>query len=305
MSRITDQQLNSLRALPIEGVAQRLGLQVSRHTSLCPFHDDRHPSLHFNVSRNTYKCFVCDAHGGPIDLVMNFLHLSFHEACQWLADGTNIILTEWKPAKKSVPELVAEPVEAFQADKYLRYFDRPFISQLAGEFLFEKRHLDPRVIRWCRLTSWREWLQIPYFDMEGVLTGVQWRYLGADKSQPRFRFPRGSKCHIYNLPVVKMLTPGEPLYITEGCSDCWAMLSSCRKAIAIPSATTLHGNELLKVLKLLAPLSTPLHIYPDADIPGERLYLQLTAIATEAGLCLYRHSLPVGCKDYSDYYVNC
>ena len=46
--------IEKLRALPIEGVAQRLGLHPVRHLSLCPFHDDRHPSLHFNVSRNTY-----------------------------------------------------------------------------------------------------------------------------------------------------------------------------------------------------------------------------------------------------------
>ena len=74
--------IEKIRALPIEGVAQRLGLSPSRHQSLCPFHDDRHPSLHFNVSRNTYKCYVCDAHGGPIDLVMNHLKLSFVDACK-------------------------------------------------------------------------------------------------------------------------------------------------------------------------------------------------------------------------------
>ena len=44
-------------------------------------------------------------------------------------------------------------------------------------------------------------------------------------------------------------------------------------------------------------------MYPDQDIPGEKLYLQLTRIATDAGLCLVRHSLPPDCKDYSDYYV--
>ena len=86
--------IEKIRALPIEGVAQRLGLRPTRHVTLCPFHDDRHPSLHFNVSKNSYKCFVCDAHGGPIDLVMNHLHLSFIEACKWLADDSNIILSE-------------------------------------------------------------------------------------------------------------------------------------------------------------------------------------------------------------------
>ena len=98
------------------------------------------------------------------------------------------------------------------------------------------------------------------------------------------------------------LKAGEPLYIAEGCSDCWSLLSSGHKAIAIPSATTLHQNETLKVFKRLGELHTCLHIFPDQDVPGEKLYLQLTLLSAQAGLTLIRHSLPQGCKDYSDFY---
>lgn len=45
-------QLQKLRDLPIEGVADRLGLRVSRHKALCPFHDDHHASPSFSVRRN-------------------------------------------------------------------------------------------------------------------------------------------------------------------------------------------------------------------------------------------------------------
>ena len=62
--------LDKLRALPIEGVADRLGLKVKNHKALCPFHADSHPSLPFHVKWNTYKCFVCDVHGDPSTLVM-------------------------------------------------------------------------------------------------------------------------------------------------------------------------------------------------------------------------------------------
>ena len=56
-------ELQKLRDLPIEGVAERLGLQVVRHKCLCPFHDDHHASMSFKVSKNTFRCFVCDAPG--------------------------------------------------------------------------------------------------------------------------------------------------------------------------------------------------------------------------------------------------
>ena len=72
-------ELQKLRDLPIEGVAERLGLQVVRHKCLCPFHDDHHASLSFSVRRNSYRCFVCGASGGSIDLVMKYLGKGFRE----------------------------------------------------------------------------------------------------------------------------------------------------------------------------------------------------------------------------------
>jgi len=305
---LSKNDIAKLQDLPIESVASRLGLQVNRHKSLCPFHEDSHPSLTFSVSRNRYKCFVCDAHGGVIDLAMHVLGRNFLDTCHWLADSSNIIIEEWKPAQKPVPERG----EGFNAQKYMRYFERPFINQLARDFLFEKRHLHPEVVKWCRLTSWKEWLQMPYFDVDGHLTGVQWRYLGTDKSQPRFRFPYGSQCHIYNQPVLKMLRPNEPLYIAEGCSDCWSLLSAGHKAIAIPSATLLNKEDLHLLSTLHAQLSTEFHMYPDQDVPGERLFLhlqsmleaQFPSLQGRAGeRLLVRHSLPTCCKDYSDLYL--
>ncbi|MCR4591607.1 MAG: hypothetical protein K5672_00440, partial [Bacteroidaceae bacterium] len=81
-------ELQKLRDLPIEGVAERLGLQVTRHKSLCPFHEDSHPSLSFSVRRNTFRCFVCGESGGPIDLVMRTQRMGFIEACRWLEGKT-------------------------------------------------------------------------------------------------------------------------------------------------------------------------------------------------------------------------
>ena len=43
-------------------------------------------------------------------------------------------------------------------------------------------------------------LQTPYFDREGRLVGIQNCNLILGGS-PRFRFPQGSSCTIYNLPI--------------------------------------------------------------------------------------------------------
>ena len=327
-----------LRSLPVEAVAERLGLRVVRHKSLCPFHDDHHASLSFSPSRNTFRCFVCDARGGTIDLVMRHLNMSFPDACRWLANGTNIILDTYRPRTPTADR----PARPFDAARYARLFEHPWLSDEARTFLFTERRLNPRVVSWCRLTSWTDrqgthWLQTPYFDASGQLIGLQNRNLdygkqkgdegeedkrsvdkgkqeqGSEAKQgraveakpecreaPRFRFPYGSRCTVYNLPVTAMLRPGEPLFITEGCSDCWAMLSAGHKAIAIPSATLLSQADKALLRDLAQRLGTSFHMFPDRDAPGERLFMQLREVLPG----LQHHQLPVGCKDFAEYYVS-
>lgn len=332
------EQLQRLRSLPVEAVAERLGLRVVRHKSLCPFHDDHHASLSYSPSRNTFRCFVCDARGGTIDLVMRHLNMSFPDACRWLANGTNIILDTYRPRTPTADR----PARPFDAARYARLFEHPWLSDEARTFLFTERRLNPRVVSWCRLTSWTDrqgthWLQTPYFDASGQLIGMQNRNLdygkqkkdegeedkrsvdngkqeqGSEAKQgqaveakpdgreaPRFRFPYGSRCTVYNLPVTAMLRPGEPLFITEGCSDCWAMLSAGHKAIAIPSATLLSQADKALLRDLAQRLGTSFHMFPDRDAPGERLFMQLREVLPG----LQHHQLPVDCKDFAEYYVS-
>ena len=127
-------ELQKLRDLPIEGVAERLGLRVRMHKALCPFHDDHHASMSFKVSKNTFRCFVCGASGGPIDLVMRFLNKPFLDATRWLADENNIILEEWKPQTSAISHQTS-----FDASRYARYFDHPFLNEPARKFLFDER----------------------------------------------------------------------------------------------------------------------------------------------------------------------
>jgi len=305
-------ELQKLRDLPIEGGAERLGLQVKMHKALCPFHDDHHASLSFSVRRNTFRCFVCGESGGTIDLVMKVLGKDFLDACRWLG-AEDLLLSSYWGKTDSMSNNSSHRGEAgrglpFDASRYEKFFEHPWLSEAARKFLFEERRLDERVVRWCRLTSWQDkkgvnWLQIPYYNQEGKLVGIQNRNLslgsGLKVQAPRFRFPQGSQCSIYNLPVLKLLQPGEDLYITEGCSDCWAMLSAGHKAIAIPSATLLKRQDVELLSTLNAKLSTKFHMFPDRDEPGERLFLQLKEVLPN----LEHHQLPLGCKDYSEYYV--
>lgn len=161
--------LQKLRDLPIEVVAERLGLRVSRHKSLCPFHEDHHASLSFSLRRNTCRCFACMNESlGTIDLVMRRLGKDFRDACRWLANENNILIEEHRPLESPRtavtqkpsdtqrpldPQKPSDPQRPFDASRYARFFERPWLSESACEFLYGERRLDVRVVRWCRLTS--------------------------------------------------------------------------------------------------------------------------------------------------------
>ena len=228
---------------------------------------------------------------------MHYLNKDFLDACRWLADEHNVILTEYKPKEE-------KPAKPFDPSRYIRFFEHPWLIDEARKFLFEERKLDERVVRWCRLTSYKDrngvpWLTIPYFDREGKLIGVQNRNL-VKGAKPRFRFPRKTETFLYNQPVLNRLHPGDTLFISEGPSDAWSLLSAGHMAVAIPSATLLNPKaaELLKTLD--DELSIRFEMWPDNNEPGDSLFLQLHELLPG----IVRHQLPPGCGDYSDYYLS-
>ena len=295
--------LDEIRATPIEEVAENLGIGIVRHMALCPFHNDKHPSLHFDLKKNRYKCFACGASGNVIDLVMRYNNVGFMEAINWIGNK------EVNTAKDNAYEKKESREEAVDIEYLEVLMKNVCINEDAARFLFDERRIDSRVVEWCGLTSissdtpcWR-WgkafydapsLLIPYRDVDGKLLTVQGRYLGKEK-KPRFKFPHGSQAGMYNKPVIATLKKGDELWITEGPSDCWAMMSAGRKAVAIPSATSLTTGDL-RLLGDGLQKGVSLHMAPDNDRPGMELFKTLKRHFPD----LQGHVLPDGVKDFGE-----
>lgn len=335
--------IQKLQDLPIEQVSEALQISVSRHKALCPFHEDTRPSLTFNVRKNRYRCFVCDASGNSIDLVMKSQGWSFYESCKWLAKQFSVVLSNElgyfqeralkQQVRKVKKELPPPPIDVHYLESLMA---NPVLTEEAQRFLFDERKISPQVVRQIGISSISQpvpmsgnlngsWfnapsLLIPYKDIDGNLLSVQARYLGnsllsvvhsplsPEGQVPRFQFPKGSICSIFNLPVLKTLSGEEELWITEGVTDCLAMLSSGRKAIAIPSATLLKPEDVELITR---PLSEgwrgSFHMYPDQDEPGERLFLELNKLLSphigRVGGGLQHHLLPSKYKDFGEYWA--
>lgn len=66
---------------------------------LCPFHDDKNPSMQVSPQKQIYKCFSCGAGGTCFDFVMGYHKLTFPEAIKMLADRAGVELTPFKPGQ--------------------------------------------------------------------------------------------------------------------------------------------------------------------------------------------------------------
>ena len=97
-------------------------------TGLCPFHDDRtdgnfivRPStVSAKRGANTYRCFVCDHKGGPVQFLMEHERLSFPDAIRWLGkkysepvDDIPLNYTPPPPRPKPAPLPVLEIPRAY------------------------------------------------------------------------------------------------------------------------------------------------------------------------------------------------
>ncbi len=77
--------------------AKHYGLSFDRtgKKALCPYHEDKHPSLSFY--RNGFRCFACGAHGSSLDLTMLLLGLDLRGAARRLNDDFGLGLDIDRP----------------------------------------------------------------------------------------------------------------------------------------------------------------------------------------------------------------
>ena len=80
----------------VEVVSDFVSLQKKGkdYKGLCPFHDDKNPSMSVSPSRGIFKCFSCGAGGNSVHFVMEHERLSYPEALKYLAKKYNIEIIE-------------------------------------------------------------------------------------------------------------------------------------------------------------------------------------------------------------------
>lgn len=119
--------------------------------ALCPFHDDRSPSLHISTSKNICKCFACGEGGTPVSFVMKHEHFTFVEAVRYLGKkyGIEIVERELSPQeleRKSRREQLLS-ANAFARDEFVSAMHQSAEGRRVALSYFRERGLLDETIK--------------------------------------------------------------------------------------------------------------------------------------------------------------
>jgi DNA primase catalytic core len=148
-----DEKERIKREVSIQRLAEARGIKLTRSgkelIGLCPFHDDRHPSLNIDPAKNVWSCKGACGEGGDVFLwVMRAEGVSFHHALEMLKrDHFSLAVGPIQPVKKStVPKLPA-PVTAEAGDRELLLEIVGFYQEAFRQSPEAQRYLESRGLK--------------------------------------------------------------------------------------------------------------------------------------------------------------
>jgi len=154
MGRIPEGEIKRLKEeISVQRLAEGAGVALTRHGAdligLCPFHDDREPSLVITPSKNLWNCLgACGTGGSAIDWVMKAQGLSFRHAVELLrADLPSLAASPpVRPVKRSTVRALPPPVDTDADDRKLLaqvvdYYHETFKGNLEAQSYLQHRGL--------------------------------------------------------------------------------------------------------------------------------------------------------------------
>lgn len=229
------------RYLPLH----RNGSSPKTMLGICPFHDDRHPSLHVNVKDQYYKCFACGESGDLFKFVQKMEGCGFREALEILAGWYGLSETDdYRPtklpsAKKMVQPVREEVVSQLHIDGLLRscqlVFDLLEYYQPEDEMLRETYKafevgLAPSALPFD-YKNFCNRIVFPIRNERGVLVGFAGRYRGETKGTDIRKYINSPTSPVYHKTEIlyglyqaqEAIRQHKFVYITEGYKDVLAM----------------------------------------------------------------------------------
>ena len=125
MPMIPDEEIERIkREADLAAVVRSRGVELKPQghdlVGLCPFHEDKHPSLHVTPGKRLWRCVSCQATGNVIQFVQRYDGVSFRHAFELLKSGKLAALaapSPGAPVKKSTVPRLDSPLAADADDQ--------------------------------------------------------------------------------------------------------------------------------------------------------------------------------------------
>jgi DNA primase catalytic core len=337
MARIPEADIDRLkREVSLERLVQAQGIELRRHGAdlhgLCPFHDDKSPSLVVSPKKNLWHCLgACQAGGSVIDWVMKRDGVSFRHAVEVLrgdvlpspAASVPVPVNDAAEDREILGQVVAYYHETLkQSPEALSYLERRGLrSQEALERFklgFANRTLNYRLpprgtkagldarqrlqrLGVLRSSSGHEHLNgslvVPLFGEQGEVLGMYGR-----KITPNLR--PGTPLHLYLPGPHRGVFNHEALEASKTVILCEALLDALTFWCAgFRNVTASYGVEGFTAdhLEAFRKHGTErVLIAYDRDEAGDRAAVALAAKLQAAGLECFRVQFPKG-MDANEY----
>lgn len=245
MARLSEEKIQKIRSSVdiVEVIGNYLPLHKKGkgYWAVCPFHDDKNPSLSISPELQIYKCFVCGAGGNVFTFLKEYLKISYLEAVKMCADMAGIDVSELQDyhAERKVDDHLLPLYQMHdEACKIYHLFLQTKNGLKAKEYL-TKRHIDEKIIdvfqigyapfddsllkafRQLRFQPmdmarsglilesqmhdtdrFKDRIMFPLWDSEGKVVGFSGRIYQAVEDQPKYM----------NSPESEIFTKGKTLY---------------------------------------------------------------------------------------------
>ena len=176
---------------------------------LCPFHDDRKPSLSVNLDRKLFHCFACQAKGDIFDFVARIERVSLPDAARIVAECCGIALEGQFSDNRPSPKMPADCQNASSVNCNIRDMRQQdskakppcgIALDPTHQYLFD-RGLTPELIEvfglgYCAQGRLRGRVCIPIHSPDGaevLAYSGRWANDEVPDGIPRYLMPRGFK----------------------------------------------------------------------------------------------------------------
>lgn len=273
------------------------------YVGVCPFHEDTHPSMRVDGTRQRYKCFVCGAGGDVFQFLQEHERMSFPEAVEWCANRAGIqVERDDKPEDRErirqmeslrvVMDVAASYYQEHLQDAKAYIKKRGQNADIlalyrvgyapadgtAGRDLTAAGY-DAQVLRAADITGdgkfgrydrFRDRIMFPFMDLQGRVIGFSGRYVTPVKDAGKYintgdtpLFVKGD--NLFGLyQAKKTAVQTDTIYVVEGQFDVLSMVAAGIQNVVAGSGTAMTPKQV----SLLSRFANTIVLMYDADKAG-------------------------------------